>query len=97
LRKVHLVVLAAVVWSWDVSSVHSVRDVIRLARSSGRVAGVDGQLEQWVGFVEVLFGNELSSFVEGLHEELLVRGYHGMARPQVADGGTASDMEGSCE
>jgi len=23
--------------------------------------------------------------------------YHGMARPQVADGGTASDMEGSCE
>ena len=22
---------------------------------------------------------------------------HGMARPQVADGGTASDMEGSCE
>jgi hypothetical protein len=23
--------------------------------------------------------------------------HHGMARPQVADGGTASDMEGSCE
>jgi hypothetical protein len=23
--------------------------------------------------------------------------YHGMARPHVADGGTASDMEGSCE
>jgi hypothetical protein len=23
--------------------------------------------------------------------------YHGMARPQVADGGTASDMEGSGE
>ena len=22
--------------------------------------------------------------------------HHGMARPQVADGGTASDMEGSC-
>ena len=22
---------------------------------------------------------------------------HGMARPQVADGGMASDMEGSCE
>ena len=22
---------------------------------------------------------------------------HGMARPQVADGGTASNMEGSCE
>jgi hypothetical protein len=23
--------------------------------------------------------------------------HHGMARPQLADGGTASDMEGSCE
>jgi hypothetical protein len=23
--------------------------------------------------------------------------HHGMACPQVADGGTASDMEGSCE
>jgi hypothetical protein len=23
--------------------------------------------------------------------------HHGMARPRVADGGTASDMEGSCE
>ena len=23
--------------------------------------------------------------------------HHAMARPQVADGGTASDMEGSCE
>ena len=23
--------------------------------------------------------------------------HHGMARPQVADGETASDMEGSCE
>jgi len=23
--------------------------------------------------------------------------HHGMARPQVADGGAASDMEGSCE
>ena len=23
--------------------------------------------------------------------------HHGMARPQVADGGTASKMEGSCE
>ena len=23
--------------------------------------------------------------------------HHVMARPQVADGGTASDMEGSCE
>jgi hypothetical protein len=23
--------------------------------------------------------------------------HHGMVRPQIADGGTASDMEGSCE
>ena len=23
--------------------------------------------------------------------------HHGIARPQVADGGTASNMEGSCE
>ena len=23
--------------------------------------------------------------------------HHGMARPQVVEGGTASDMEGSCE
>ena len=23
--------------------------------------------------------------------------HHGMARPRVADGGTASNMEGSCE
>jgi hypothetical protein len=23
--------------------------------------------------------------------------HHGMARPQIADGGTASDMEGSCD
>ena len=25
------------------------------------------------------------------------RCHHGMARPQVANGGTASDMQGSCE
>jgi hypothetical protein len=31
-------------------------------------------LEQWVGFVGVLFRNELSRFVEELHEEVLVRG-----------------------
>ena len=33
--------------------------------------------------------SDLSVFVGPCH--------HGMARPQVADGGTASDMEGSCE
>ena len=70
----YLVVLAVVVWTWDVSSEHSVRVVIRLARSNAREVGVDGQLEQWVGFVGVLFGNELSSLVEGLYEEVLIRG-----------------------
>jgi hypothetical protein len=30
-------------------------------------------------------------------EEIVEVCHHGMARPQVADGGTASDMEGSCE
>ena len=32
---------------------------------------------------------EMSVFVGPCH--------HGIARPQVADGGTSSDMEGSCE
>jgi hypothetical protein len=27
----------------------------------------------------------------------VIAGHHGMARPQVADGGMASDMEGNCE
>ena len=66
--------LAVVVWSWDVSNEHSVRVAIRLARLSGRDVGVGGQLEQGVGFVGVLFGNELSSLVEGLYEEVLIRG-----------------------
>ena len=36
--------------------------------------------------------------VHVLKEALFVGPFHhGMARPQVADGGTASDMEGSCE
>ena len=76
LRNVHmyLAVLAVVVWSWDVSGEHSVRVAIRLATSNGREVGVDGQLEQWIGFVRVLFGNKLSSLVEGLNEEVLVRG-----------------------
>ena len=37
----------------------------------------------------MLYQNIFSVFVGPCH--------HGMARPQVADGGTASDMEGSCE
>ena len=32
-----------------------------------------------------------------LHTVFVGPCHHGMARPQVADGGTASDMEGSCK
>jgi len=32
-----------------------------------------------------------------LNFKLLGPYHHGMARPQVADGGTASNVEGSCE
>ena len=45
--------------------------------STGKVkreVGVDGQLEQGVGFVGVLLGNEPASLVEGLYEEVFVRG-----------------------
>ena len=31
------------------------------------------------------------------HDRVVGPCHHGMARPQVADRGTASDMEGSCE
>ena len=34
---------------------------VRLAGSCRRMGGVDGHLEQWVGFAGVLFGNEHSS------------------------------------
>ena len=37
---------------------------------------------------QVIYINE-TVFVDSCH--------HGVARPQVADGGTASDMEGGCE
>jgi len=35
----------------------------------------------------------------GFHNTYVLVGlcHHGMARPQVADGGMASDIEGSCE
>ena len=43
-----------------------------------------------LGFIVfILFIFTYSVFVGPCH--------HGMARPQVADGGTASDMGGSCE
>jgi hypothetical protein len=37
------------------------------------VGGVDGYLKQRVGVPRVLFRDEPTSFVEGLHEEELVR------------------------
>jgi hypothetical protein len=51
--------------------------------------------------VVIVYTPRLST--EGLHFAQVVYVHelgpchHGMARPQVADGGTASDMEGSCE
>ena len=35
---------------------------VRLAGSCRRMGGVDGRLEQWIGFAGVLLGNEISSF-----------------------------------
>ena len=66
--------LVVVVWSWDVSGVNYVKVVIRQTMSRGRVVGVEDQLKQLAGFIGVLFGNELSSLVEGLHEEVVVSG-----------------------
>ena len=43
----------------------------RVKREGGRV---DSYLEQWGEFAGGLFGNEFSSIMEGLHEEVLVRG-----------------------
>jgi len=43
-KSTYLVLLAGVVWSWDVSSVHCAKVVIRLAGSGGRVEGVLLQL-----------------------------------------------------
>jgi hypothetical protein len=41
-KSTYLVVLAVVIWSQDVGSVHCVKVAIRLAGSRGRVGGVDG-------------------------------------------------------
>ena len=59
-----MVVLAVVVWTWDMGCVHCVKVTARLAGSCRRMGGVDGQLEQWVRFARVLLGNEPSCFVE---------------------------------
>ena len=50
--------------------------------------------QQWARFVCNITGDQdtalgFVAFVDPSH--------HGMARPQVTDGGTAFDMEGSCE
>ena len=55
--------LAVVLWICVVSHEHCVKVTVRLVRSSRRMGGVDGHLEQWVGFAGVLFGNEPSSLV----------------------------------
>ena len=46
---------------------------------------------------DVLQGNSVSNDEMGLFHDKWGPRPHGMARPQVADGGTASNMEGSCE
>ena len=56
------------------SCVHCVKVTVRLARSSRSMGGVDDRLEQWVGFAEVFFGNEPSSFVVRLYKEMFIRG-----------------------
>ena len=52
----------------------TVKVTVRLAGSCRRVGGVDGHLEERVGFAGVLFGNEPSRFVKCLYEELLIWG-----------------------
>ena len=47
---------------------------VRLAWSCRRMGGVEGHLEQWVGFAGVLFRNEPSRFVKCLYEELFIWG-----------------------
>ena len=42
------------------------------------------------------FSYSITSCVE-YHPVFVGPCHHGMARPQVANGGTASDMQGSCE
>ena len=40
----------------------TVKVAVRLAGSCRRIGGVDGQLEQWVGFAGVLLGNSILVF-----------------------------------
>ena len=50
----------------------TVKVTVRLAGSCGWRGGVDGHLEQWVGFAGVLLRNEISSFMERLYKEMLI-------------------------
>jgi len=56
-----------------VSCVHCVKVTVRLTRSSKRMGGVDGHLEQWVGFAGVFVRNEPSSLVVRLYKEMFIR------------------------
>ena len=60
-------------------------EIIPFPTTNGNVEGAD-----------MLAGAEILNFLS-ITSVYVGRCYHGMARPQVADGGTASDMEGSCE
>ena len=66
--------LAVVLWSCVVSCVHCVKVTVRLTRSSKRMGGVDGHLEQWVGFAGFLFGDEPSNLVVRLYKEMFIQG-----------------------
>ena len=50
----------------------TVKVTVRLVGSCRRMGGVDGHLEQWIGFAGVLLGNEITSFVERLYKEMLI-------------------------
>ena len=45
----------------------------------------------------ITFHSYRNCSIQCSHDKLVGLCHHGMARPQVADEGTASDMEGSCE
>jgi hypothetical protein len=59
-------------------------------------ARVDACHVYWLFAVRLLIKFRVGSDIY-VHPCEVVRCHHGMARPQVADRGTASDMEGSCE
>jgi hypothetical protein len=48
-------------------------------------------------YIDIRTDGVLYQFLYSLSMLLVGPCHHGMARPRVADGGTASNMEGSCE